>query len=196
VDSWSLEGGKKVRKRLKRVSECRTLSLARRLRKDSRGVAAIEFAFIASFLAVSFLNAADVALFLFDRLQVENAAEMGVQAVWASCDLNHTPATTKCSNVSSTVSTAVHSTALGSHVSVASGYPTEGYYCVNSSGALQYMADTSNKPADCSGAGMAGNGPGDYIQVQVTYTYAPMFSFTVASVLPTTISETATLRLG
>jgi Flp pilus assembly protein TadG len=174
----------------------RALRHARRLRKDSRGVAAIEFAFIAGFLSVSILNVADVAMFLFDRLQVENAAEMGVQAVWAACDLNHVPAANKCSGVSNTITTAVHSTALGSHVSVANGSPTEGYYCVNSSGALQYMGDVNNKPADCSGAGVATNGAGDYIQVQVTYTYAPIFSFTVASVLPTTISETASMRLG
>jgi len=174
----------------------RLLLLAQRMRGDSRGVAAIEFAFITGFLSVAALNVADVGLFLFDRLQVENAAEMGVQAVWASCDLNHTPVTNKCTGYSSAMTNAVHSTSLGSHISVSSGYPTEGYYCVNSSGALVSVSDVNNKPADCSSVGNANAGPGDYMQVQVTYTYAPMFGFTVASLLPTTITELASLRMA
>jgi Flp pilus assembly protein TadG len=172
-------------------------SLARALRGDSRAVAAIEFAIIASVLAIAALNVADISVFLFDRLQVENAAEMGAQAAWASCDLNHIPATSKCSGWTTVVGTAVHSTALGSSVSVASGFPSEGYYCVNSSGSLQYMSDTSSKPADCTAAGVSTNAPGDYVQVQVTYSYAPMFSgITVAGAFPTTISETSWMRLG
>lgn len=174
----------------------RILFLARRLRKDSGGVAAIEFAFIAGFLSVAALNVADLGLFLFDRLQVENAAEMGVQAIWATCDLNHTPVTNKCTGYSSAMTNAVHSTSLGSHISVSSGYPTEGYYCVNSSGALVSVSDVNNKPADCSSVGNANAGPGDYMQVQVTYTYAPLFGFTVASLLPTTITELASLRMA
>ena len=167
-----------------------------RLRKDNRGVAAIEFAFIAGFLSIAALNVADVGLFLFDRLQVENAAEMGAQAIWATCDLNHSPATNKCTGYTSAMTSAVQSTSLGSHISVSSGYPKEGYYCVNSSGVLTYVADVNNKPADCSSVGNATAGPGDFVQVQVTYTYAPMFNFTVASVLPTTITEAASLRLA
>jgi Flp pilus assembly protein TadG len=172
-------------------------SLTRELKRDSRAVAAIEFAIIASVLAVAALNVADISVFLFDRLQVENAAEMGAQAAWANCDLNHIPATTKCSGWTTVVGTAVHSTALGSSVSVASGFPSEGYYCVNSSGALQYMSDTSSKPADCTAAGVSTNAPGDYVKVQVSYSYSPMFSgITVAGVFPTTISETSWMRLG
>src|SRR5579872_3044386 len=168
----------------------------RRLRKDSRGVAAIEFALIVSFLAISFLNVSDLALFLFDRLQVENAAEMGAQAAYATCDFNHTPATTQCAGWTTAVTTAVQSTQLGNSVTLVSGSPSEGYYCVNSSGSLQYMSDTSSEPADCSAAGVATNSPADYVQVQVTYTYTPMFSFTVTSVLGTTITETAMMRLA
>jgi Flp pilus assembly protein TadG len=175
----------------------RLLQLALQLKGDCRALAAIEFALIAGFLAIGALNVADISAFLFDRTQVENAAEMGVQAAWAACDLNHIPATTKCSGWTTTVATAVHSTALGTSVSVASGYPTEGYYCVNSSGALQYMSDTSSKPTDCSGAGVASNAPGDYVKVQVTYSYSPMFSgITVAGTFPTTITETSWMRLG
>jgi Flp pilus assembly protein TadG len=173
------------------------LSLARELRGDSRAVAAIEFAIIASVLAVAALNVADISVFLFDRLQVENAAEMGAQAAWANCDLNHIPATTKCAGWTTVVGTAVHSTALASSVSVASGYPSEGYYCVNSSGALQYMSDTSSRPTDCTAAGVSTNAPGDYVKVQVTYSYSPMFpGITVAGVFPTTITETSWMRLG
>jgi hypothetical protein len=53
------------------------------------------------------------------------------------------PATKNCPTLNATILTAVHSTSLGSNVSLASGYPVEGYYCVNASGALQLVSPTS-----------------------------------------------------
>lgn len=175
----------------------RFLPAIRELRKDSRGLAAIEFAMIASFLAISLLQVADLALYLFDELQVENAAEMGAQAVYANCTYQQLPVVNNCSGWSSKVTTAVQSTELGTHVTLVAGSPSEGYYCVNSSGALQFMNATSSaKPADCTAAGVSTNNPGDWVKVRVTYTYAPMFTFTVANLFSTTISETAFMRLG
>jgi hypothetical protein len=89
----------------------------------------------------------------------------------------------------------VHSTSLGNNVSLASGSPTEGYYCINSSNVLQDMGDTSSKPADCSGAGMAGVQPGDYISVQVSYTFTAQFPLSIASTLPTPIVMTSMVRI-
>ena len=67
-----------------------------RLRRDNRGLAAIEFGLIASFLAMAVLNVADISVFMYDRLQVNNATQAGAQAAWETCDLNHLPVSTKC----------------------------------------------------------------------------------------------------
>jgi Flp pilus assembly protein TadG len=167
------------------------------LRKDASGVAAVEFSFFTLFLSFALLNVADIATYTYQRMQVENAAEMGAQAVFAACDLSEVPATTNCSGLSTTITNAIGSTSLGSRVSLVSGYPTEGWYCINSSGALQLMSGVSSKPVDCSAAGMATLQPGDYITVQVTFTYVPLFNgnMTVASLLPATVTKTAMMRL-
>jgi Flp pilus assembly protein TadG len=169
--------------------------LVRRLRAED-GVAAIEFALIGGFASISMLNATDLAIYARDRLEVDNATEMGAQAAWKTCDTKHLPATKNCANLSSAVKTAVQSSSLGANVTLQNGSPAEGYYCVNSSGVLTYVADVNNKPADCSSVGMAGNSPGDYIKVQTTFTYAPLFPASVAKTLGTTITKTAWMRLG
>jgi len=172
-------------------------SLWKAWRANVSGLAAIEFAMIAGFLSIAVLNVTDIAEFYFDKLQVDNATQMGAQAAWAACDLNHVPATIRCSGFSNAVSSAVHSTSLGSAVSLQSGFPAEGYYCVATSGALQYMSDVNSPPLDCSAAGSSSTTPADYVKVQTTYTYTPIFGgISIASVLPTAITSTSWVRLG
>ena len=166
--------------------------------KDDRGVAAVEFAIIASAVGVVILNVADISAFLFDRLEVENATQMGAQAAYATCPVNQLPATVNCSNLNTAITSAIQSTSLGTAATLVTGYPTEAYYCVNSSGVLTSVgAVTSAKPGDCSAVSSSTTQPGDYLLVQVTYTYTPMFgTASVASLLPTTISNTAWVRLS
>lgn len=167
-----------------------------RLRRDAGGLAAIEFALIASFLCMAVLNVVDISVFLYDRLQVNNATQMGAQAAWQNCDLNHLPVTTKCPAMSAAVTAAVQSTSLGTAVQLQSGYPSDGYYCVNTSGTLQYVSDYSAPPANCSAAGNAGIAPAEFVQVQTTFTYAPIFTgLSILSVLPTTITSSSWVRL-
>jgi Flp pilus assembly protein TadG len=164
---------------------------------DRRGVAAIEFGLFVIFLSLGLANVADVSMYIYQRMQVENATEIAAQAAWKTCDLSQLPATTSCPGLATAVQTAVQSTSLGTSVSLISGSPSEGYYCVNSSNALQYVSDVSSKPADCTAAGMPSLQPGDYIQVQTTFSYAPLFpGFSVASTFATPINRTAILRLG
>jgi len=172
-------------------------SLVRALANEGRGVAAIEFAMIVPVLAAGIVNAADIAIYLIDRLQVENATEMGVQAAWQTCDLMHIPATTNCSGLNSAVTAAVQRTTLGTHITLRSGSPAEGYYCVSSSGSLQYVSSVSTKPTDCSAAGTPSNLPADYIKVETTYSYAPLFpGLSVAGLFTTPITRTAWMRMG
>lgn len=164
---------------------------------DTRGVAAVEFGFFVIILAVALANVADVSFYIYQRMQVENATQAAGQAAWKSCDLSHLPATTNCPGLSTAMQNALQSTSLGTRVSMISGSPSEGYYCINSLNALQYVSDVTSKPADCSAAGMPTLQPGDYIVVQTTFTYTPLFpGLSLASGLPTPLTGTAMIRLG
>jgi len=169
------------------------------IRSDQRGVSAIEFSFFAGLLSLGVLNTADVSIYIYQRMELENAAQMGAQAAWKTCDptANQLPATTKCPGLMTAVTKAVQSTSLGTKVSLQSGSPAEGYYCVNGSNALQYVsAVTSQPPADCTAAGMPSLQPADYIKIQATFAYAPLFGgITVANLFTTPITKTAMMRL-
>lgn len=162
-----------------------------------RGVAAIEFSVFAIFLSLALMNVTDVSIYIFQRMQAENATQVAAQAAWKACDLSKLPATTNCPGLATAVRNALGSTSLGTRVSLISGSPSEGYYCVNSSNALQYVSDVSSKPADCTAAGMPSLQPGDYIRVQTTFPYAPLFpGLSVTSTFSTPINRTAIVRLG
>lgn len=163
---------------------------------DQRGVAAIEFGLFSILLFASLANVTDVSIYIYQRMQVENATEIVVQAAFKTCS-KQLPATTSCPNLLTAMQTAMQSTSLGAGVTLVSGSPSEGYYCVNSSNALQYVSDVSSKPADCTAAGMPALQPGDYIQVQTTFTYQPIFArLSVTSAFPSPITRTAIMRLG
>jgi Flp pilus assembly protein TadG len=159
-------------------------------------VAAIEFGFFAIFLSLGLANVADVSIYIYQRMQAENATEVAAQAARKAC-LSQLPATTNCFGLATAVQNAIQSTSLGTRVSLISGSPSEGYYCVNSANALQYVSDVSSKPADCTAAGMPSLQPGDYIRVQTTFPYAPLFpGLSVTSTFATPINRTAIMRLG
>jgi Flp pilus assembly protein TadG len=140
---------------------------------DQRGVAAIEFGFFAIFLSLALVNVTDVSIYIYQRMQAENATEIAAQAAWKACDLSQLPATTNCAVLAATnIQSALESTSLRTRVSLISGSPSDGYYCVNSANALQYVSDVSSKPADCTAAGTPSLQPGHYIQVQTTFPYS------------------------
>jgi Flp pilus assembly protein TadG len=190
------------RRQTARFRSLRALSIyfglrSRTIWADERGVAAIEFGFFVIFLAAGLANVTDVSIYIYQRMQVETATQVAAQAAWKACDLPQLPATTNCPGLATAVQNAVQSTSLGTRVSLISGSPSEGYYCVNSSNVLQYVSGVSSKPADCTAAGMPSLQPGDYLQVQTTFTYVPLFpGFSVASAFTAQINRTAFLRLG
>jgi uncharacterized membrane protein len=178
----------------------RTKTTLQQLRDDRRGVAAVEFASAAMFLVLGLLNAIDVGYYTYQRMEVENAAQVGAQAAWNTCyDPTYMlPATKNCSGLNAAIASAIQSTSRGSAVSLESGYPAEGYYCADSAGVLQSVGNLSSKPANCSAAGNANVAPGDYVQVGVTLSYAPLFpGVSVMSVWGiSSISMTSWMRLG
>jgi Flp pilus assembly protein TadG len=175
--------------------------LARKTRAvwaDRRGVAAVEFGIFSVLLFASLANVTDVSIYIYQRMQVENATEVAAQAALKTCGSTNTlPATINCANLLTAVQTAMRSTSLGTAVTLQNGSPSEGYYCVNASGALQFVSGVNSKPADCSAAGMPALQPGDYITIATTFTYQPIFArLSVAAAFPTPITKTAIMRLG
>jgi Flp pilus assembly protein TadG len=170
------------------------------LPSDQQGASAIEFAIFAGILCFGLLNTADISIYIYKRMQVENATEMAVQAAWKACDPsnNQLPATTSCPGLSAAITGAAHSTTLGTQVSIQAGSPSEAYYCLNSSGALQNVgAVSSPPPTDCSVTGLPAQQPADYIQITTTYSYTPLFpGVTVAGAFTTPIVRTGTMRLN
>ena len=130
-------------------------------------------------------------------MELQNAVQMASQAVWKLCDTTaKLPTSTNCSGRSTTITNALQSTSLGTAATLTSGYPTEGYFCINSAtGALQSAGST--KPANCSAyGGTSTQSAGYYLTVRGQYTYAPIFSgITVGGSLPTTIIATNVTRL-
>ena len=159
----------------------------------------MELALVAGTLSTVMLNGVEIARFYFAKMEVQNATQMAAQNVWKTCDTpSKAPVTSNCSARTSAITTGLQSTSLGSAVSLASGYPTEGYYCAKTSdGSLTNVgAVTSQKPATCSPNGSGADSPGDYIVIQAQYTYAPLFrGITIGSLLPTTIASTTTMRI-
>ena len=175
----------------------------RRYRSDRQGAAAVEFAIVVSLLTVPLLNVLDVALYAWDRMQVDNAAQAAVQAAWATCSLtSNLPATpnsyANCSAMPVAVTTAAQSTTLGTNVTVSS--TTEGYYCVKTSapaGLVPVGTFPGTKPANCSSVGSSSDTPGDYVLITTSYTYTPIFSaVSIASSLTSPITRQAWMRLG
>lgn len=164
-------------------------------RKDCRGVAGVEFALVGGFLCLAVVNVADIGIYLYKRMNVENAALVGAMSALKACDATALPATINCPGLNAAVTAAIQSTSLGAAVTL-SGAIGEGYYCINSSNTLQYVSDVASKPADCSAAGMPALKPADYVQVAVTFSYTPIFSgISVAGLFTTPITKTATVRM-
>jgi Flp pilus assembly protein TadG len=162
---------------------------------DRAGTAILEFALAAPILVVVLLNLFDFSVLIWSTMQAENSAQMGAQAAFKTCAGGTPPALTNCSGLSAAVTTAAQSTSLGTGVTVASGYPSETFYCTSGT-TLQSVGTSPPSPYDCSGAtpSDAAATPGDYIVVQVNYSYTPTFrGLSLASAQ--TLTATALQRL-
>lgn len=136
----------------------------------------IEFAFVAPILVVLIMNILDFTFLIWAHMEVDYSAQMGVQAAYKTCSTGTLPAKANCTGLNTAVTTAIHATSLGTGVSLASGYPTETYYCVSGTTLQSVATYPSSPPANCSAYGDATVAPGDYIEVDVTYAYSPTFS--------------------
>jgi Flp pilus assembly protein TadG len=162
---------------------------------NDAGTAMVEFALAAPILVVLVLNLFDFSVLIWSTMQTDNSAQMGAQAAFKLCVGGTPPALTNCLGLSTAVTTAAQSTSLGTGVTVASGYPSETFYCT-SGNTLQSVGTSPPSPYDCSTATPSNSAatPGDYIVVQVNYSYTPTFSgLSLASAR--TLTSTAMQRL-
>lgn len=171
--------------------------MIRAFTNDCRGVVSVEFALSGVFLMTAMLNAADVGGYVYQSMQVENAAQMAVQTVLQSCTPAQLPATTTCPGIAARIALAAATTSLGSNVTIVGGAVTEAYYCVGTMTKLVQVGTIGSKPATCSAAGNAAIAPGDYVVVTVSFPFKPMMSNAgVAALLTTPIQRSATMRIG
>ena len=182
----------------------RLLCGLRRYRRDQKGAAAVEFALVLTLLTVPVLNVVDLAMYAWDRMQLDNAAQIAVQAAWATCSTNaNRPASpnsyANCAGMPGAVTLAAQSTSLGTNVTWV--LTSEAYYCITTGGALVFAAAaTATPPSDCSKNGLGGQAsdvPGDYVQITTSYPFTPIFpAVSIASTLTSPIRRTAWMRLG
>jgi len=165
-----------------------------RFLRQQRGAAAAEVAIWAVILAPVIANVADVAFYAYDKMQVANAAQAGVQAgyaAWASC--TSAASTSQCLGFSTAVSNAItHSSLIGGisgSISQGTASGTEQYYCASVSTGQLTANGTS---AACS----TGASAGYYYPLKVTFTYKPIVrGATITSLFNTTISQESWIRL-
>jgi len=173
--------------------------------RDQGGAAAAEFALWAVVLIAPLASVIDLGVFAFQAMQVHAAAQAGAQAARTVCRPYTPPFTSSCSGLGAAVTNGVGTTTLGSNVTVDAGYPKEGYYCANGSNALTLIGSTGTvgappskpNPYTCNSVVSGSSAlPGSYLQVKANFTYAPLFgSISVGQLLPTTITQTAWIRL-
>jgi Flp pilus assembly protein TadG len=142
--------------------------------ENRHGNTMIEFALIAPTLVVLLTNAVNFTALTWDQMEVDYSAQMGARAAYTTCSTGPLPASSNCAGLNNAVTAAVQSTALGTAITLATGSPAETYYCISGT-TLASVGDYSSppNPFDCSAAGNAGVTPGDYVEVDVTYSYAP-----------------------
>lgn len=203
------------------------LSRLRALRaycRDERGASAVELALWLTFMIWPFMNVVDMGYYVFQVMQVRAAAQAAADTAQTMCgQVGKVPAATQCNTLSPTLitemTTAAHSTFLGSNVSFTTGTtagasdsaPYEGYYCTNTSNTLVVATNTSDpwlisgsnvatEPTDCSTAvGGDTDVPADYVIVTATYAYTPFFkNISLVSLFQanSTITQTAWMRIS
>lgn len=178
--------------------------LLQRFGRDVKGAAAAEFTLVAVLLAYVLINVGDLGVYVYDKMQVESAAQASVESLWAQCApaTNGAPdVTDNCSNVASIVTKGAQQTSLGTNVSASiASSPGEGWYCSskNASATLTRLTTSikSSQPTCTSIVSTDTSNAGDYVPITATYTFTPIFpGATVSSLLPSTIAQTVWIRV-
>ena len=178
--------------------------LFQRFAREVKGAAAAEFTLVAVMFAFILVNVGDLGVYVYDKMQVESAAQAAAESLWAQCS----PATggapdvtDNCKNAATFVTNSAQQTSLTTGVTAAiASTPGEGWYCASknaSSTLTRSAALISSAQAVCSTT-VPGNASqeGDYVPITASYTYTPIFPHaTVTSLLSSTITQTVWIRV-
>ena len=171
--------------------------------RDTTGAAAVEFALTLALLMVPTMAVIDIGSYTYTKMQVDHAAQVGAQYVWATCNTpSKLPVTKYCPITDANVLSAAQSaTQLRSAVTApASGTVLTEYYACLTSGAIVNQ-DTSqtytmSNPIGPEASTCSSGHPMDYVTVTVNSTYNPVFGgISVASLLGTSLTKTSTIRV-
>jgi Flp pilus assembly protein TadG len=167
-------------------------SLDTYLRRDDGAVAA-EFAMFLILLVPLLVNIIDIGAYVFQRMQVDNAAQAASQAAWANCTSRPIGTQTlddHCPNLAPAVTGAIASTTLGEAVTLSNTIATD---------AQTYCPDPANQDLVASTAATCdatGSPPGYYVKVTVSYPFQPIFAgATIASAFTTPLTATTWTRI-
>lgn len=144
-------------------------------------------------LAPLILNLVDIGLYVFQRMEVENAANSGAQAMFANCSASDFNTCDK-TNVNNAITSAVQSTILGNKVA----WQNSGTFWTD---VTKYCPDQATnslvvQSTQCSSTTSTGDFPGTYAKITVRYPFAPAFpGVTLASGLTGNIDYTTYVRL-
>jgi Flp pilus assembly protein TadG len=161
--------------------------------RDENGGPAAEMGLFILLLAPIIFNLMDVGVYIYKRMQVQNAAQAGAQAVWAVCTKAPVTATPCSTNVATAVTGGIQSTSLGSGVtwSNSGSFATDAAYKCPDGTDNAFTNASSGTSCTSTGAGA-----GYYAKISVSYAYTPLFAgATVASLLPTPITATTWMRI-
>jgi Flp pilus assembly protein TadG len=166
------------------VNKANVLRRLRAFGRDAGGASAVEFVLWLALLAYPLINVFDLGLYVYQRMQVENAAQMGVQASYTTCSQAYpSPSFTNCGSTgTAAVTTGTQSASLTTaNITVATGEYVNNVKQTGS-GTL-----TATPPSST----------GDYVAVQVSYPYAPLFRLaTVTALLSNPIVRTHWMRMS
>lgn len=195
---------------------------------ERRGAAAAEMALWLIIMIWPFMNVVDFGYYVFQAMEVRQAAQAAVDTASTMCGQSgRTPAASACQTLTPTLlsemTSAAHSTLLGSRVSFTAGTtaggtdsaPFEGWYCNDSGGnlvvansslntatALWFIngGNASSQPSNCTfTAANDADVPGDYVIATTTYNYTPLFKGLTLLTLfqgSSTIKKTAWMRIA
>lgn len=164
-------------------------------RRDERGVAGVEMALTGTLIMGALFNVVEVGRYAYEVTEVAAASQAGAQAAIVTCDTTRTPVTINCPAAAAAIQTAIRGTSLGNGVAQ-QGALSEGWYCVNPQGALQYVSAPASKPLNCSAAGVPANKPALYLRLTVTHAYHPIFpGLTLVSTFPSSVTRSAWMRV-
>ncbi|MGA0604114.1 TadE/TadG family type IV pilus assembly protein [Caulobacter sp. KR2-114] len=175
------------------------MTTLRRFLADRGGAAAAELALILGLLTIPLMSVVDLGVYAFERMQVQNAAQMAAQSLWSTCSTTaYWPVTKFCSTGQSNATLGAQQSSLGTDVTVSS--IVDGYYCMDTTGTPQAIGSTGTystpltltKPTSCGSGTWSSTAPAEYVTVTVAYTYKPAFgSVSVGSILNSAMSESS-----